>query len=80
MIPLRPYIVKDFFKSGKANMSDYSYIRIFRALANETHFALLRMMVKNKGIECPEIGRASPISQLPISLHLKELRNAQVIR
>ena len=61
-------------------MSDYSYVRIFRALANETHFALLKMIVENKEIECPEIGRAFPISPLAISLDLKEFRNAQVIR
>lgn len=40
----------------------------------------MKIKLKNKGMECPEIGKAIPISQLAIPLNLKELRNAQVIR
>jgi predicted transcriptional regulator len=61
-------------------MSDYSYVRIFRALANGTHFALFKMIVESKGIYCSEIGKTFPISQSAISPHLKEFRNVRLIR
>lgn len=61
-------------------MRDQRYVRMFRALANETRFAIFKMIVQNKGIYCSEIVKALPVSQSAISLHLKELRNANLIR
>ena len=61
-------------------MRDQRYVSIFRALGNETRFAIFKMIVDSKGIYCSEIIKAFPISQSAISLHLKELRNAHLIR
>lgn len=60
-------------------MRDHSYVWIFRSLAEETRFAIHKVIVENKRINRSEIGTASPIGKSPISLHLKELRIADRI-
>jgi len=42
-------------------MRDQRYVKIFRALANETRFAIFKMIVENKGIYCSEIVKALPV-------------------
>jgi DNA-binding transcriptional ArsR family regulator len=53
---------------------------MFRVSGNETRFAILKVIVENKGMYYSEIVKALPLSQSAISLHLKELRNTRLIR
>jgi DNA-binding transcriptional ArsR family regulator len=61
-------------------MINNSFGKMFRVSGNETRFAILKVIVENKGMYYSEIVKALPISQSAISLHLKELRNTRLIR
>lgn len=67
-------------KPRKFNAADAELARVFRALANPARLKILRILGERGTAVCGEIVDDLPLSQSTVSQHLKELKDAGLIR
>jgi ArsR family transcriptional regulator len=53
---------------------------LFKAMAHPARVAIIELLLKNKKCICGDIVHELPLAQATISQHLKELKNANLIK
>lgn len=67
-------------KSDEFSVKDNTIARIAKALSHPARIAILKLLVKKQACICGDIVEELPLSQSTISQHLKELKEAGLIK
>jgi len=67
-------------KAEEFSLRDNKVADIAKALAHPARIAILRVLIKRKACVCGDIVDELPLSQSTISQHLKELKQAGLIK
>ena len=67
-------------KSEEFTIRDNKIARYAKALAHPARVAILRLLIKKQACVCGDIVEELPLSQSTVSQHLKELKDAGLIK
>ena len=67
-------------KSCEFSVKDNKIAKIAKALAHPARIAILNLLAKRQACVCGDIVDELPLSQSTVSQHLKELKNANIIK
>lgn len=67
-------------KSAKFSIKDNTIAKIAKALSHPARVAILNILIKRQACICGDIVDELPLSQSTISQHLKELKEAGLIK
>jgi DNA-binding transcriptional ArsR family regulator len=67
-------------KAEEFSVKDNRIARYARALANPARVAILQLLIKKQACICGDIVEELPLSQSTVSQHLKELKEAGLIK
>jgi DNA-binding transcriptional ArsR family regulator len=67
-------------KSSEFNTRDKKIAELCKALAHPARIAIINLLIKKKECICSDIVNELPLSQSTVSQHLKELKNAGLIK
>ena len=67
-------------KSEEFTIKDNKIAKYAKALANPTRVAILQLLIKKQACVCGDIVDELPLSQSTVSQHLKELKEAGLIK
>ena len=67
-------------KSSEFNIKEQKIAEICKALAHPARIAIINFLIKKKECICSDVVNELPLSQSTVSQHLKELKNAGLIK
>ena len=67
-------------KSNEFNIKEQKIAEFCKALAHPARIAIINFLIKKKECICSEVVNELPLSQSTVSQHLKELKNAGLIK
>ncbi len=67
-------------KFNDFNIKDQKIAELCKALAHPARIAIINFLIKKKECICSDVVKELPLSQSTVSQHLKELKNAGLIK
>ena len=67
-------------KFSKFNIKEQKIAELCKALAHPARIAIINFLIKKKECICSDVVNELPLSQSTVSQHLKELKNAGLIK
>ncbi len=74
------YIIMGLTKSEEFTVKDNKIARFAKALGHPARVAILQLLIKKQSCICGDIVEELPLSQSTVSQHLKELKEAGLIK
>jgi len=69
-----------YSKSGEFNQQEVQIAKVAKALGHPARIAILKLLADKASCICGDIVSELPLSQSTVSQHLKELKNAGLIK
>ncbi|MEK6766764.1 MAG: metalloregulator ArsR/SmtB family transcription factor [Planctomycetota bacterium] len=67
-------------KFSEFNIKEQKLAELCKALAHPARIAIIKFLIKKKECICSDVVKELPLSQSTVSQHLKELKNAGLIK
>ncbi|HQW11798.1 MAG TPA: metalloregulator ArsR/SmtB family transcription factor [Saprospiraceae bacterium] len=69
-----------YSKANEFSLKDKQLARIAKALSHPARIAIIKLLLKKRACICGDIVDVLPLSQATVSQHLKELKDAGLIK